>query len=68
MATRYDQLLEAILSGRKVTRGMINGDPYDNRELPPMVDEPNQGEIDAEQARRFREAVEAQNQSYGGGE
>jgi hypothetical protein len=30
----------------------------DKEELPPMTDEPNQAEIDAEQARRLREATE----------
>lgn len=59
--SRYNAVMEAIFAGRKLTRDMITGNPADAAyELPPMQDEPGQSAIDAEQARRFRDAVEQQ--------
>jgi hypothetical protein len=61
MASRYNAVMEAIFAGRKLTKDMITGDPADARyELPPMQDEPGQWATDAEQARIFRDAAEAQ--------
>jgi len=61
MLSRYNAVLEAIAKGRRLTKDMITGDPADARyELPPLADEPGQASIDAEQARIFRDAVEAQ--------
>lgn len=59
--SRYNAVMEAIFAGRKLTKDMITGNPSDAAfELPPMADEPGQGSIDAEQARIFRDAAEAQ--------
>lgn len=63
MSSRYNAALAAILAGRKVTKDMITGDPADRytvfeSELPPMQDEWNQAEIDAEQAEFLRAGIE----------
>lgn len=39
---------------------MNNLTPKEKESMPPLVNEPNQAEIDAEQARRLRETVKEQ--------
>lgn len=65
MSDRYNAALAAILGGRRVTKDMITGDPADRytvfeADLPPMVDETNQGDIDAQQAEFLRQGIEEQ--------
>jgi hypothetical protein len=68
MASRYDAVMEAIFAGRKLTKDMITGNPADRfTDLPPLADESGQASIDAEQARIFRDAVEAQARWLEGG-
>lgn len=53
----YADIFATIFAGREFTREIATDEEL---ELPPMVEEPNQAEIDAEQARQFREAAAAQ--------